>query len=293
MPNSTQKKVVLVTGASSGIGYATSIEFAKRGYKVYAGARRLEAMEPLKKYGIIPVKLDVSSLDSVKEIKVLLQRENDGKLDYLFNNAGQLCTFPAIDTTDEWFKQCYEVNVFGPMRLTRELAPLLINAKGTVGFTGSLSGLAPFPFSCTYSSTKAAIHAYAGTLRLEMKPFDVKVLNFVTGGVKTEIADTRPLPESSLFNVPEMKEALVERQQMAARNNPMPAEKYAYKVVNDFESLSINGSLNKYRGTSASFLHWVFLLMPRYLIELAFIRKFKLAGVFKSMREKYAKKKLD
>lgn len=287
-----QGKVVLVTGASSGIGYATAVEFAKRGYKVYAGARRLEPMEPLKKHGVIPVKLDVSSLDSVKQIKIRIEQENDGKLDYLYNNAGQLCTFPAIDTTDEWFKQCYEVNVFGPMRLTRELSHLLINAKGTVGFTGSVSGLAPFPLSSTYSSTKAAIHAYAGTLRLEMKPFGVKVINFVTGGVKTEIADTRPLPETSLYNVPPMKEALIERQQMAARNNPMPAEKYAYKVVNDFEAATLNGPLNKYRGHGASYLHYLFLLVPTIIIEWAFVRKFKLVAVYRAMKEKYSKVKL-
>lgn len=288
-----KQKVALVTGASSGIGYATSIEFAKRGYKVYAGARRLDPMKPLEKYGIIPVKLDVSSLDSVKSIKERIKGENDGKLDVLFNNAGQLCTFPAIDTTDEWFKQCYEVNVFGPMRLTRELSTLIINAKGTIGFTGSVSGLAPFPLSSTYSSTKAAIHSYAGTLRLEMRPFGVKVLNFVTGGVKTDIADTRPLPESSLYNVPEMKAALVERQQMAARNNPMPAAEYARRVVNDFEALTPTGPLNIYRGRSSTTLHWVFLLVPRFLIELVFIKKFKLVAVYRAMVQKYAKTKLE
>ncbi|CAI5758410.1 unnamed protein product [Candida verbasci] len=242
-----RQKVVLVTGASSGIGFATSIEFAKRGYKVYAGARRLEPMEKLKDYGIIPIELDVANLESALGVKKLI--EKDGSyLDILYNNAGQSCTFPTTDVTDEQIKQCFEVNVFGPMRLVRELIPLIINAKGVIGFTGSVSGIIPFPFSCVYSSTKAAIHQYAAVLRLEMKPFNVKVINIITGGVKTDIEDKRDFPKTSLFNVDGMEEAFIERRRMAAKNMPMPAEKYAKKVVSDFEYA--NGSkLNYYRGT--------------------------------------------
>ena len=139
--------------------------------------------------------------------------------------------FPATDVTDAQMKQCFEVNVFGAIRTVRELVPLIINAQGVIGFTGSVSGIIPFPFSCIYSASKAAIHQYAATLRLEMKPFGVKVINIVTGGVKTDIEDKRDLPESSIYNVPGIKEAFNERRQMAARNKPMPAEVYAKKLL--------------------------------------------------------------
>ena len=165
---SQRQKVALVTGASSGIGLATAIELAKRGYKVFACARRLEPMADLRdKHGVIIFKMDVSDLDSVKNAKKFIEDKTGGKyLDILFNNAGQSCTFPAIDVRDEDFKQCFEVNVFGPMRTVRELAPLVINAKGVIAFTGSVSGVIPFPLSCTYSATEAAIHQYAATLSL-------------------------------------------------------------------------------------------------------------------------------
>lgn len=290
-----RQKVALITGASSGIGYATSIEFAKRGYKVFAGARRLEPMEPLREHGVITFKLDVSSLESVKSAKqFIIEQTGDHYLDVLFNNAGQSCTFPAIDVTDEWFKQCFEVNVFGPMRLTRELSPLLINAKGAIGFTGSVSGVIPFPFSSTYSSTKAAIHQYAATLRIEMKPFGVKVLNFVTGGVNTDILDKRGLPSTSLFSTPDTAAALKERQEMAVRNNPMDPKEYARQVANDFELAVVGGKLHLYRGTMARFLGFYCLgIFPRFLVETVLIRHFKLVKVYAYLKDKYSKSKLE
>ncbi|KAM9931345.1 hypothetical protein OXX80_009000, partial [Metschnikowia pulcherrima] len=87
-----RQKVALVTGASSGIGFATAIEFAKRGYKTYACARRLEPMLPLKENGVIIVTCDVTSTESVDSLRDQISSENDGFLDVLFNNAGQSCS---------------------------------------------------------------------------------------------------------------------------------------------------------------------------------------------------------
>lgn len=249
-------------------------------------------MKALEEKGITIFVCDVTSLESVIKAKKFLTDATDGYLDVLFNNAGQSCTFPALDVTDEAFKQCFEVNVYGPIRVTRELAPLVINAKGTIGFTGSVSGVIPFPFSCIYSATKAAVHQYAATLRVEMKPFEVKVLNFVTGGVKTNIADTRDIPESSLYQVAGIEEAMIERKQMAARNNPIPAEVYAYRVVNDFEQARIDGPLNIYRGKMATFLGYLLTWFPRRFLERILIRKFKLTRVFQNVAERARKEKL-
>lgn len=289
-----RQKTALITGASSGIGFATAIEFAKRGYQVFAGARRLEPMEPLaKEYGITILQLDVSSTQSILKAKEIISDKTGGYLDILYNNAGQSCTFPALDTTDVAFKQCYEVNVFGPMRVVREFGPLVINAQGTIGFTGSVSGIIPFPLSTTYSSSKAAIHQYASGLRVEMKPFNVKVINIITGGVGTNIADTRPLPTDSIYNIPEMTAALAERQLMARNNNPISAEHYAKKVASDFENLSMIGPLNLYRGRMASVLRFVSVWCPRFILELILIRKFKLVGVFNILRAKYSKEHIE
>lgn len=250
-------------------------------------------MEPLKEYGVIPVVCDVTSPESVENLKSQIARECDGYLDILYNNAGQSCSLPALDVTDDMFKQCFEVNVFAPIRLTREFIPLLIKAKGVVGYTGSVSAVIPFPFSSIYGATKAAIHQYAATLRPELEPFGVRVLNIVTGGVKTNIADTRGVPETSLYQVPGIKEAVKERQQMAARNNPMPAEVYARKVADDFELVTLRGKLNVYRGHMALFLGYLMYWCPRFVVEKILNRKFGLTAIFNQIRAKYSKTNVD
>lgn len=280
-------KVALITGCSSGIGHATAKEFALKGYKVIAAARRLEPMEDLISYGVKIVSLDVTSQQSVAEMKKLIEIEYNGQLDILFNNAGQPCSFPAIDVTDDQVKQCYEVNVFGPIRLTRELIPFLIDSKGTVGFTGSVSGLIPFPFSSIYSSTKAAIHAFASTLAFELEPFGVKVNNFITGGVATNIADKRSSNEGSYYAVEGIEELLDRRRAMAARNNPMLAEEYARRIIYDFEHLKI-GKVDYYRGSKATIIG-ILQYLPRFIIIRGLIRFFGMQKVFSVIRKLYAK----
>ena len=284
-----RKKVALVTGVSSGIGYATAIELAKRGYKVYAAARRLELMNELKKYGIIPVKLDVVDLENIMHIKELIERDNDGYLDLLFNNAGQVCNSMAIDIPDEWMKQCFEVNVYGPIRVTRELAPLFIKAKGTVAFTGSLGSLIPSLQGSMYSASKAAIRSYCEILKIELKPLGVKVVHFYTSAVQNPIADNRSLPQSSYYNVPEM----VSKEEIKDAFNKMPVEKYAKKTVDDVESQTLGENPHRYRGDSASFARILTAVLPWSIIEYGIVRTLKMAPAFKAIEKRYKFLKYD
>lgn len=286
----TMNDLVVITGCSSGIGHAIAIAFAKKGYKVIAGARRLGPMEDLVDYGVEIVKLDVTKMEDIQSLKTLIETKYDSKVKYLFNNAGQPCTFPAADVKDEDMIQCYDVNVFGCIRLTRELMDYIINTKGTIGFTGSVSALEPFPFSAIYSSTKAAIHAYANTLAFEMEPFDVKVINIVTGGVKTNIADVRPLYPDSRYQADGIEEVMDRRREMAVRNNPITAEEYSAKVVNDFETSRI-GVVNRYRGKMASVFWFALLFIPRFLVLIAFRRRFALDQLWQTLRN--VKRKLE
>lgn len=284
---SERQKVAVITGASSGIGFEVSKQLAQKGWKVYGCARRLEPMEPLKEFGVIPVQLDVTSLESTQEFKKRLESElPDSKLDVLYNNAGQSCTFPAFDVTDANIAKAFEVNVFAPMRLTREFQDFLINAKGTVLFTGSLAGIAPFPFSSVYCSCKAAIHQYAHALHLEVKGFGVRVINVITGGVATNIADTRSLPAGSKYDFPEAKATFAERKEMAKRNKPMSADKYASKVIKDI--LSSSDPIDVYRGTYSTILSTVVQYFPGWVVEFILTTKFKLTPIFSYHKKKYA-----
>ncbi|KAK9489750.1 hypothetical protein V1508DRAFT_427032 [Lipomyces doorenjongii] len=297
-----RKRTALVTGASSGIGHALAIELSKRGFKVFACARRLEPMRDLEsEHGVTIFQIDVSSLESinngVKFIDSQLGVDEGAKnLDLLYNNAGQSCTFPAIDVPDEALTQCLDVNFIGPVRLTHAFRSYVINAKGVIAFTGSLAGICPFPWGAVYGASKAAIHQYASTLSFEMEPFGVRVLNVVTGGVKTNIADTRDLPQNSPYNCPEMTDSITRRRRMAERETPMSAEVYAKKVVDDvlYGDSFINHftrRVNVYHGSWSTRLSLLMNIAPRWLVLYAFRIRFKLNGVFEAIRARQEKSK--
>lgn len=117
-------KVILLTGASSGIGYDTAIALAEEGHKVYAAARRIERMEPLRKYGVEPLMMDVTAEDSMQQgVQAILAKE--GRIDVLINNAGY-GYFGAVETVPmEDARNQLEVNIFGLARLCQLVLPAM------------------------------------------------------------------------------------------------------------------------------------------------------------------------
>ncbi|CAH2354318.1 NADPH-dependent 1-acyldihydroxyacetone phosphate reductase [[Candida] railenensis] len=290
-------KVAFVTGASSGIGFAVSVELAKRGYKVYAGARRVDVMKPLEKFGIIPVSLDVTSAESISAARELIESEND-HLDILLNNAGVIGGAPAIEVSDEDFTKCYEVNLYGPIRVTREFSKLIIKGKGLFAYTTSNAGIMPIPFTSIYSSSKAALSAYASTLAFEVKPFGVKVLDFVSGGVKTEIMQVEHpvLNADSLYRI-DGRDLLKEVGDNFDPNQYMDVAVYAVKAANDIESALNSASFfssanyfRSFRGTMASFSRFATSFIPRGVLETLLLLALKLSDGFKLIKKKYSAK---
>lgn len=282
-------KTGLVTGASSGIGYAIVKELANNGYVVYACARRLDLLEQLaREYEsgtVIPYALDITKIEEIVQLKEYLSTHlPHQKLDVLYNNAGRSSTLPAVDFTNETVNSVFQVNVVGHMNVTSQLSQFLINSKGTIAFTGSLSGVVTMPFGAAYGASKAAIHQYARILHAEMKMFGVRVINTITGAVDTDIADTTPLPKSSPFYFPEALEALNERKHIAAKNSPTSAEKYAQEVVADI--LSPNDPIDVYRGSYARVFSWLMMFAPYWLVEWFAFKKFKLDIVYRALRTK-------
>ena len=137
---------------------------------------------------------------------------------------------PALDVNVDEAKKIFDVNVFAIMRLCQVFAPLLITAHGTIVMIGSLAGVIPYVFGSVYNASKAALHAYANTLRVELAPFDVKVITIVTGGVKSNISShiKRILPENSVYSP--LEENYV-RRQSHSQEGAMLNEAYAESVV--------------------------------------------------------------
>lgn len=181
-----EKKVILVTGASSGIGFDAAQALAARGHKVYAAARRLELMEPLKAKGIEVIRMDVTDEESMSQgVADVLQRE--GRIDVLVNNAGY-GFFGAIETVPmEEARRQLEVNVFGLARLCQLVLPAMRRqGSGRIINTSSIAGRSVFYFGGWYHVSKYSVEAFSDALRMEMKPFGIEVSMIEPGAIKTD-----------------------------------------------------------------------------------------------------------
>ena len=178
-------KVILLTGASSGIGYDTAVALAQQGHKVYAAARRVERMEPLRQYGIVPLKMDVTDEASLqKGVKALLDAE--GRIDVLINNAGY-GYFGAVENVpmDDARNQL-EVNVFGLARLCQLVLPTMrAQHSGRIINTASVAGRAVFYYGSWYHVSKYAVESLSDAMRMELKPFGIDVVIIEPGAIKT------------------------------------------------------------------------------------------------------------
>ncbi len=195
-----KQKVILVTGASSGIGYDTALALAAKGHRVYAAARRVELMEPLKTNGIVPVRMDVTDEQSMTDgVKYVLGKE--GRIDVLVNNAGY-GYFGAVENVSmEEARRQLEVNVFGLARLCQLVLPTMRQqGNGRIINTSSIAGKIVLPFGGWYNVSKFSVEALSDALRMEVKPFGIDVVMVEPGGIKTDwgIIAARHLKESSV-----------------------------------------------------------------------------------------------
>jgi len=225
MKNDIKDKVVLITGASSGIGKAIAYEFMVRGNRVY-GTTRKTVTENTRIYpnsapkdlelnkdmiltkntdnnkniannipgntGFIEmIQLDVRSEDSIKKaVDYVVKKE--GRIDILINNAGFGIAGAIEDTAfEEAFSQ-FDTNFFGVMRVLRNVVPVMRRAgKGLIINISSVAGLIPIPFQSMYSASKFALEAMSEALRIELKPFGIKVVIIEPGDTNTGFTDNR------------------------------------------------------------------------------------------------------
>ena len=193
------KKVILITGASSGIGFDSAQELARQGHKVYAAARRTELMEPLKHNGVVTMRMDVTNSQSMADgVKAVLDAE--GRIDVLVNNAGYGYFGAVENVTMEEARRQVEVNVFGLAELCKLVLPVMRKqGSGRIINTSSIAGKTVIPFGAWYHVSKYSVEALSDALRMEMKPFGVDVVLIEPGGIKTDwgIIAAKHLAESS------------------------------------------------------------------------------------------------
>lgn len=183
---------VLITGASSGIGAATASLLLERGWRVFAAARRLEAMAPLAERGAEVLPLDLADPTSRHELAERLGerlQERGGGLDALVNNAGFAEVGPMETMPLERARAVFEVNVFGLMGLTQLLLPAMrARGRGRIVNISSIAGRWVTPGSGWYGASKFAVEALSDALRLELKAFGLNVVLVEPGLVATDFA---------------------------------------------------------------------------------------------------------
>ena len=180
-----EKRVVIITGASSGIGYQAAEMLAKQGHKVYGAARRTDMIEPLRSVGVIPLRLDVTSEESMmKAVETVFAAE--GRIDVLINNAGYGAYGAVEDVTIDEARRQFEVNIFGVARLTQLVLPYMRKQHfGRIINTSSMGGRLTTYFGAWYHATKYALEAFSDALRMETRPFGIDVVLIEPGGIKT------------------------------------------------------------------------------------------------------------
>jgi 1-acylglycerone phosphate reductase len=248
---SSLKRTVLITGCSDGgIGAALAIAFHEAGLHVYATARNPSKMEQLASLGIETLILDVQSESSIAACVSKLSG-----LDILVNNAGAQFLMPVADVFIPEAKKLFDLNVWSHIAMTQALLPLLLkSSKGMIVNQTSVGAVTTIPFQAVYNASKAALAMLSDSLRLELQPFGIIVVDLRTGVIRTNLIKNlkelkQPaLPKGSIYEP--AKEAVEKAlRQEGFEDTGMPAQTWANLVVQDL--LKKNPPSVIWRGESA------------------------------------------
>ncbi|MEL7148264.1 MAG: oxidoreductase, partial [Bacteroidota bacterium] len=180
------KKVILITGGSSGMGKSAAHVLHEQGHIVYTAARRTDRMQDLKDKGMGVLSLDLTKEASIVDaVKAVL--DNEGRIDVLINNAGYGSYGSVEEIPLDEAKRQFEVNIFGLARITQEVLPGMRKQKsGRIVNISSMGGKVYTPFGAWYHATKHALEGWSDCLRIELKDFNIDVVVVEPGGINTE-----------------------------------------------------------------------------------------------------------
>jgi NAD(P)-dependent dehydrogenase (short-subunit alcohol dehydrogenase family) len=229
MDSSTNQKIAIVTGSSTGIGYETSLTLARNGFLTYATMRNLNKAENIKSVATkenLPVhiqQLDVTDDVSVKNAIQTISSETGGRIDVLVNNAGYgLGAFEDLSMNE--IKAQYETNFFGLVRVTQAVLPIMRGQKsGTIVNISSGAGRFGFPSGSAYVSTKFAVEGLSEAISYELEPFGIKVIIVEPGVIRTNFGNGSVVAKKS-------------------QDPNSPYSQMMKKIANSFEELMKNSS---------------------------------------------------
>ena len=225
-------KVVLVTGASSGIGKAIALFLSEKGYKVYGTSRKPKENHNLP---FTFIALDVLETPTIEKA-VLTIVEKEGKLDVLVNNAGMGITGPIEDTPTDEMRKVFDTNLFGAIDVMKAVLPQMRKQKsGTIINVTSIAGYMGLPYRGMYSATKGALELVTESVRMEVKNFGINVVNVAPGDFATNIAAGRyhtPVFENSAYKKIYAENLALMDSHVDKGMDPIEMAKVIYKIIN-------------------------------------------------------------
>jgi NADP-dependent 3-hydroxy acid dehydrogenase YdfG len=263
----TEPRVALVSGASSGFGLATSVRLAASGHRVFGTSRSGAAAAP----GVAMLALDVDHDASVQAcIARLLQ--SAGRLDIVVNNAGRAMLGACEETSAVEARALFETNVFGTMRVVAAVLPVMrAQRRGTIVNVGSLSGFVGVPFHGVYAATKHALAGYTEALRFEVEAFGVRVALIEPAAHRTAIQMLEPQRPFAHYDVARRRVAAIIQGQIDAGDSP---ERVVDVIV---EAATSAAPRLRYRiGRKAKLAAWARRWLPAWWLEHWLRREFQL-----------------
>lgn len=185
--DTSQQKAILVTGASSGIGKEIALTLAENGFFVYAGARKENDIDALSALpNVLGIRLDVTVQAEIDAAVESVRQQGRG-LYGLVNNAGVFLFDPLIEVSERDMQFIMDVNLFGPYRVTKAFAPLIVQQEGRITTTGSIAGIFSGRLMGPYGMSKHAVESFTESLSSEMAKFDVQVSVVEPGNFRSDI----------------------------------------------------------------------------------------------------------
>lgn len=234
MKETKASKVVLITGASSGIGEAIAKFLQKKDFTVFGTSRN-----PDNRKSEFPlIALDVTQPDTIeKAVSEVLSRT--GRIDVLINNAGVGITGPIEETPNEEIKKAFDTNYFGPINVIKAVLPSMRkNNGGLIINVTSIAGYMGLPYRGIYSASKGALEITTEAFRMELKDFNIKMTNIAPGDFATNIAAGRyhaPIVKGSPYEKPYGNTLKLMDQHVDEGKDPDVMAKAIYKVIKEKE----------------------------------------------------------
>lgn len=280
-------KSIVITGVSSGIGYATSTEFIRNGYRVFGSVRKQEQAEMLKEElgpNFEPLLFDLTNHDAIQQEAERVESLLGGtQLRGLINNAGETQGGPLMHIPIENVRKNFEVLVIGQLAVTQAFLPLLGASNGRQVTPGkilmisSTSGKIAFPFAGPYASSKHAIEALSKSLRTELMLYGIDVIVIGPGNIKTKIWDKNGMETVSQYEQTDYHEPLLKMHEYLQNRIPkesLELEDFSKKLLQIFETPNPKA---RYTIVKNPIKNWIIThLIPQRLLDKLTAKKFGL-----------------